>query len=373
MEKSIVLMNAIIFFYIVQRISEIFISKNNEKWLKKNFQAIEIDSKESIRMKIFHTLWFISLFIEANIKHDLQPDETSAVIYGILGLCLVIRFHSMEKLKHFWTIKIFSLNHQQIITSGLYRYIRHPNYIAVVLELIFIPLLFKAYITLFTFSLLNILVLKKRINLEEKALMSHKGYNLFFARKKRFIPYFFMLLFSFSLKASEITYHFNNYHEAESSKNYIKFESISTKLGLISTGFDGYAKEIKIDYQQKSDEISNLIVIIPVKGLDTNNASRDEKMHLQIMEAEKYPVIAISTNEAIVLKEGEYTKDMVFKIKDKQTTRPVKLIIKKDNGKFLVSGTASVGLREAGLPDPSILIAKVRDLFELKFSIEMPN
>lgn len=373
MEKSIVIMNAIILFYIIQRVSEMVISRNNEEILQKNFQAQEVDKKESLRMRIFHTLWFVSLIIEANIKHSLQSDEVSAIIYTILAACLAVRFHTMEKLKHFWTIKVLSLNYQKIITSGLYQYVRHPNYLVVVLEFIFIPLLFKAYFTLFIFSFLNIFILKKRIALEEEALMSHQGYKFFFAEKKRFIPYFFMLVLSLNLKANEINYHFNNYKEAKDSKNYIKFESTSTKLGFITTGFDGYAKDATLTYWPKGSEISELTVVIPVKSLDTDVGSRDDKMHQQILEADKYPTITISAIEKISLTEGDYSKNMILSIKDKKTTKPVKFSIKKENGKTIVTGSASIGLEEAGLPDPSIAIAKVRDLFDLKFSVELPE
>lgn len=371
MGKDIIIMNAIILFYIIQRVSEMVISQNNEKLLKKNFQAIEVDKKESLRMRIFHTLWFISLLIESNVRHNLQSDEVSAIIYIVLGLCLAIRFHTMEKLKQFWTIKVLSLDYQKIITSGLYNYIRHPNYLVVVLEFIFIPLLFKAYITLAVFSILNIFILKKRIALEEEALMSHHGYKVYSAEKKRFLPYLFIFLVSFNLRAEEVNYHFANYSEAKDAKNFVKFESKSTKLGFITTGFDGYAKDIKIEYLNKANELTGLSVTIPVRGLDTDNSSRDEKMHQQIMDAEKFPVIHIVANDKITLEEGSYNKDMIFTIKDKKTIRPVKFDIKKDGKKVIVTGSASLGLAETGLPDPSIAIAKVRDLFDLKFSVEL--
>jgi methyltransferase len=347
------------------------ISRKNEIWLKNHCGAIEVDPAEGMKMKIFHTLWFVSLIIEANMRAEFYPGYYSIIIYLILGLCLGIRFYTMEKLKYFWTIKIFRMKQQLIISDGLYKYFRHPNYLVVILEFIFLPLLFKAYFTMIFFSIINIFVLKKRITLEEEVLMSQSNYGEAFLGVKRFFPYLFLLVLSSNLVATEINYHVENYKQAAEAKNYIKFEGASTKFGLVTTGFDGYAKDIKIDYELSGEVVKKLNLSIPIKGMDTDLDSRNEKMFNEIFDMEKYPEIFVKCSENLILKEGEQTIDMFFTIREKMTRKEVKIKTEKRGSKYFVTGETSLSIKELGLPDPSIMIAKVRDDIKLKFAVEL--
>lgn len=371
MIKELIVLNSIILFYILQRISEMLISRKNEAWLKSHCGAMEVDPAEGVKMKIFHTFWFVSLIIEANINAKFYPGFSSAIICLILALCLGVRFYTMEKLKYFWTIKIFRMNHQFVISDGLYKYFRHPNYLVVILEFIFLPLLFNAYFTMIFFSIMNIFVLKKRITLEEEVLMSQSNYAERFFGVKRLLPYLFLLVLSSNLGAREVNYHADNYRLASEAKNYIKFEGASTKFGLITTSFDGYAKDIKIDYEMLGEVIKRLSINIPIKGMDTDLDSRNEKMFIEIFDMKKYPEVVVKSSDNLILREGEQTIEMFFIIKDKLTKREVKIKTEKRNGKYFISGETTLSIKELGLPDPSIVIAKVRDNINLKFAVEL--
>ena len=73
-----------------------------------------------------------------------------------------------------------------IRTTGPYRYVRHPNYCAVVLEIACIPLIGGLVITAILFSLANAILLAFRIPLEERALGG--SYQRAFAEHPRFLP-----------------------------------------------------------------------------------------------------------------------------------------------------------------------------------------
>lgn len=369
MEKQQIILNAIILFYIIQRISEMAFSNHNESILKKNNQAVEVNPSETLKMKLFHTLWFVGLIIESNANNTIQSDQVSIIIYLILGICLFVRMHTMEKLKEFWTIKVLSMTNQNIITNGLYKYLRHPNYLIVILEFMFIPLLFKAYWTLIIFSIINLIVLYQRIKLEEETLMSQSNYNKIFSKTKRLIPFIFFLILSFNTRASEIKIHSNDYEHAKNNIAFIKFESTSTKFGVFSSTFDGYARDIMIRYELTNNEVSKLEVEIPVKGLDTDNNARNEKMYNEVLDSTNHPTISVSSAEKISLQPGEKVIDMTFLVKGNKVSKEVKLTITKENGKILIKGFTTLGLKELQLPDPSIAIAKVRDIFDLSFVI----
>lgn len=367
MTKQIIILNGIILFYIIQRISELLISNENEKWLIREHEAREVDPRESLRMRIFHSLWFISLAVEANWKREFQSPWISAVLYFVLAVSMGIRFHTMEKLKQFWTVKVLAMKNQTIATSGLYRYFRHPNYAIVVAELICVPLLMKAYFTMITFSLINFYILSKRIELEETTLMNQTNYKDLFYGKKAMMTIFLLMGLS-SAFGDEMNLAYKNYEEAKKGSSYIKFKSESTKLGLITTSFDGYVREVKVTYTTESNSLKTIEASLAANSIDTDLNARNEKLYKEILETDKFPAIMVSIPGPVQLTEGEQSATMIFTVKDKKISKNVKFTVAKKDLRYLITGHTTLGLKEMGLPDPSIAIAKVRDNFDFDFA-----
>jgi methyltransferase len=75
-----------------------------------------------------------------------------------------------------------------VVTSGPYRWLRHPNYLAVVLEGVAIPMIHGAWWTAMAFSIANAALLRVRIRCEERALADHCDYAARFATRSRWLP-----------------------------------------------------------------------------------------------------------------------------------------------------------------------------------------
>jgi methyltransferase len=67
---------------------------------------------------------------------------------------------------------VFVLPGEELVSGGPYRLLRHPNYLAVVLEIAAIPMLHFAWVTAVVFSIANLALLRVRIGVEEDALAS---------------------------------------------------------------------------------------------------------------------------------------------------------------------------------------------------------
>lgn len=96
-----------------------------------------------------------------------------ALTVGCLAAYLLLeaaRYWCIATLGVFWNTRIVVLPGAKIVRSGPYRLVRHPNYLVLVLEFLVLPLLFRAWFTLAFFSAANLLVLRLRIRLEERAL-----------------------------------------------------------------------------------------------------------------------------------------------------------------------------------------------------------
>ena len=74
------------------------------------------------------------------------------------------------------------------VRRGPFRYLRHPNYLAVIIEGFAVPLMHGAFLTALGFSLANALLLVVRIRCEERALETHCGYAAAFGQRRRFWP-----------------------------------------------------------------------------------------------------------------------------------------------------------------------------------------
>lgn len=96
----------------------------------------------------------------------------------------------------FWNTKIIILPDANVVKSGPYTFMRHPNYVVVCVEIVLLPLMFQAYFTAIAFTLLNLAMLSVRIPTEEKALREVTNYEDKF--KRRFRHHSRNLLFLFS-------------------------------------------------------------------------------------------------------------------------------------------------------------------------------
>jgi methyltransferase len=157
-------------FLILQRIAELVLAKRNERRLKAE-GAVEFDKKGYRVIVSMHVAFFLSLISErVLLGRGLNP-------YWLpLALLLIsaefLRYWAIYSLGVFWNTKVLVSPNHKIVTKGPYRYLRHPNYIAVAVEIAVIPLIFSCYITAVAFGFLNLILLRRRIGIEERVLRS---------------------------------------------------------------------------------------------------------------------------------------------------------------------------------------------------------
>ncbi len=115
----------------------------------------------------------------------------AAVWAAIWMAALGLRCWVLASLGRLWSVRLVQRTTQPIVTAGPYAWLRHPNYLAVVLEIAAVPLLIGAWRTALAGSLANLAVLVPRIRREERYLLSLPGYRTAFGAKKRLIPWVF--------------------------------------------------------------------------------------------------------------------------------------------------------------------------------------
>jgi methyltransferase len=81
-----------------------------------------------------------------------------------------LRWWCITSLGRQWNTRVVVIPGAERVSGGPYRLMPHPNYVAVVAEGIALPLVHGAWITALTFTVLNALLLRKRISIENSAL-----------------------------------------------------------------------------------------------------------------------------------------------------------------------------------------------------------
>ncbi|KAA0550175.1 hypothetical protein FZW96_02195 [Bacillus sp. BGMRC 2118] len=169
---------------IIQRIMELIIARKNEKWMKQQ-GGVEYGQNHYPYMVAMHSLFFVALLVEV-FAFNHQLSAWWPMLLSLFLLTQAVRIWALSSLGKYWNTKIIVLPNTSIVKKGPYKYLRHPNYTIVALEIVLIPMLFGAYLTAVTFTLLNILILSVRIPLEEKALMNETDYMEKFKEISRF-------------------------------------------------------------------------------------------------------------------------------------------------------------------------------------------
>jgi methyltransferase len=159
-----------ILFLIVQRLAELNIARRNENISKRN-GGIEYDTKGYKIIVLMHVSFFI-FFIAEFVLFKRQLSGIWIILLIIFIFAQILRYWAITSLGTHWNTKIIIIPGEHLIIKGPYKYFSHPNYIAVIIEIAVIPLLFSCYFTSIIFTLLNLIVLKRRIRIEEEALNS---------------------------------------------------------------------------------------------------------------------------------------------------------------------------------------------------------
>jgi len=168
-------------FYFAERIFELGLARRNRRTLIA--RGGREFFPESYRTVVWlHALFFIALLLES-YPWRVPLDALTVFCLTLLVVLQAVRYWCIVSLGPYWNTRIIVVPGAKVVRRGPYRFLRHPNYLVVTLEFAALPLLMRAPLTLFVFSLANLAVLRRRIHLEEEALRGHTDYDDRFSRK----------------------------------------------------------------------------------------------------------------------------------------------------------------------------------------------
>jgi methyltransferase len=143
-----------------------------------------------------HFRWMVALHAGVLIAAALEVVLLRRPFVPVLaigaGACFVaanvVRWWVIQTLGQHWNVGIMDSARYDVVDSGPYRWVRHPNYAAVFVEMLALPLTHSAWITAGAGAVAHVFVLRARIASEDRMLLSSEAYVRAMGHKPRFFP-----------------------------------------------------------------------------------------------------------------------------------------------------------------------------------------
>ena len=170
-----------------ERVLELFLSlRNGNRALARG--GIETGQRHYRWMVAIHTLFLISCVAEVQLLERPFHPLIGPVALGLAVAAMGLRYWAISTLGEHWNTRVIVVPDEPVVRDGPYRWLRHPNYVAVIVEIAALPLIHGAWITAVLFSAANAIILAVRIRCEEQTLAGHSDYGEVFEAHGRFVP-----------------------------------------------------------------------------------------------------------------------------------------------------------------------------------------
>jgi methyltransferase len=153
----------------VERVIELVVSARHLAWARER-GALESGAGHYPFMAAVHSLLLVSCVVEVHLADRPFVPWLGWPMLAVVAGTQALRWWCVRTLGPQWNTRIVVVPGLPLVARGPYRLLRHPNYVAVVLEVAALPLVHTAWLTAVVFSLLDVVVLSIRIPAEQRAL-----------------------------------------------------------------------------------------------------------------------------------------------------------------------------------------------------------
>ena len=178
---------ALVALVAVQRLLEVVRSRRHQRALLA--RGGRVHAQGQMRwMQLLHGAWLLAMVVEVLFLRRPFVWPLAVVALGVFATGQALRLLAQRALGARWTVTVVTLPGAPPVTGGIYRYLRHPNYLGVILEIAALPLVHTAWITSVVFTVLDGWMLRRRIRAEERALAEDSDYARAMAGRARLVP-----------------------------------------------------------------------------------------------------------------------------------------------------------------------------------------
>lgn len=169
---SKVVFAALVGLVAAQRLFELSVSARNVRRARER-GGVEAGAGLYRWMVTVHTGFLVCAPLEVLLLGRPWIPPLAALMATLLLCAQALRYWTIRTLGERWTTRVIYVSGDPLVGGGPFRWFRHPNYVAVVMEFVALPLIHTAWLTAAGFSAANLLVLRRRIAVEENVLRRH--------------------------------------------------------------------------------------------------------------------------------------------------------------------------------------------------------
>lgn len=155
----------------VERLAELRRSTRNASWALQR-GGVESGRRHYPPMVALHTGLLVAAVLEVDLAGRPFLPWLGWPMLALVLAAQALRWWCIATLGPRWNTRVIVVPGLALVGSGPYRWLRHPNYVAVVVEGAALPLVHTAWLTAMTFTVLNAWLLAVRIGCEDRALAS---------------------------------------------------------------------------------------------------------------------------------------------------------------------------------------------------------
>ncbi|BBX72447.1 isoprenylcysteine carboxyl methyltransferase family protein [Mycobacterium shinjukuense] len=154
---------------VIERLAELVVAQRNARW---SFAqgGKEFGRRHYVAMVILHTALLLGCVVEPWALHRPFLPWLGWPMLAVVVLSQALRWWCVKSLGRRWNTRVIAVPHAPLVRRGPYRFLHHPNYVAVVAEGVALPLVHTAWLTALCFSLANAIVLSVRLHVENTVL-----------------------------------------------------------------------------------------------------------------------------------------------------------------------------------------------------------
>jgi methyltransferase len=152
-----------------ERLVELALSRRNERLLRAT-GAVEVGGEHYPVMVAVHTGLLVAAPAEVILFDRPLLVSLALPMLALVAATMAVRYWVISALGERWTVRVLVPPGAPLVAHGPYRWMRHPNYLAVAVEVPALALVHTAWATALLFGLANLAVLAVRLRAEERAL-----------------------------------------------------------------------------------------------------------------------------------------------------------------------------------------------------------
>lgn len=169
------------------RLAELQISRKHQREMLAR-GAAKVSEPRFRWMVLLHAAVLAGAAVEVIFLHRPFILVLAVPMLVIFLMANALRWWVIRTLGNHWNVQVVDSTSLGVISSGPFRYVRHPNYAAVFAEMLALPLIHTAWITALAGSLAHLAVLSQRLSTEERVLLANPQYRETMGSKPRFLP-----------------------------------------------------------------------------------------------------------------------------------------------------------------------------------------